>query len=346
MRSLLWGLVCLSLFTTFGCNGGDIAAPAPAPSANAPMNMDAGDAGAADSSVAALGYIPEGAVCPEEAAISSFEYPLSRPLFIYVDKAALKRPEVVAFVRFYVSDEGQQLLKSEDYSALKPEEIKATRDAFEAAVAAAGTESSSELKGTFKIDGSSTVYPVSQAVAETFVKAHPGVNITVNSSGTGTGFKMLAGGEIQISDASRAIKEGELSAAKSNNIDPLELKVGIDGLTVVVNPQNTWVDGLTIEHLKKIWEPGSKVNKWSDLDPSWPAEPMVLCGPGTESGTYDYFVEAVLPEAKKMHTSYQSSPNDNTTVNIVADNKYALGYFGYSYYVENQDKVKALCIAK
>lgn len=343
MRSQLWGVVCLSLIAAWGCNGGGTSTPAPTDNGSAAgSGVESSDESGA---VANLGYIPDGAVCLEETAISSFEYPLSRPLFIYVDRAALKRPEVAAFVKFYVSDEGQQLLKSRDYSPLNPADIKTTRDALDAALAEAGA-ASGELKGSFKIDGSSTVYPVSQSVAETFMKANPGVNVTVNFTGTGTGFKMLAGGEIEISDASRAIKDGEREAAKANNIDPLELKVGIDGLSVVVHPENTWVDGLTIEQLKKIWGPDGKVKNWSDLDPSWPAEPLMLCGPGTESGTYDYFVEAVIGEAGKTHTNYQSSPNDNTTVNIIADNKYALGYFGYAYYVENQDKVKALCIAK
>jgi phosphate binding protein len=305
-----------------------------------------GAEGSIDESVAELGFMPEGAVCPEPAAISALEYPLSRPLFIYVNKATLKRPEMVAFLRHYVSDEGQKLLAKPGYSALNEADLKVTRDRLEAAVTEAAAEATTELQGTFKIDGSSTVFPVNQAVAETFMKEHPGVNVTVNYTGTGTGFKMLASGEVEIAGASRAIKSGELESCKANGIEVLEIQFGIDGLTVVVNQENTWVEGLSFDQLRQIWEPDSKVQTWSDLDPSWPAEKIVLCGPGDESGTFDYFTEAVVGEAKKSRKDYQSSPNDNTTVNVVSGNKYSLGYFGYAYLIENQDKVKPLCISK
>lgn len=342
MMKSLW-IVLLGVGLAFsGCQG---------TSTETPVAGDAGSpAGSADSGStelpAELGFIPDGAVCPEPTAISSFEYPLSRPLFIYVNKTALKRPEVVAFLKHYVSDEGQKLLATPGYSALNETDIKATRDALAAALAEAAPGETAELKGTFKLDGSSTVFPVNQAVAETFMKNQPGVNVTVNYTGTGTGFKMLAGGEIEIAGASRAIKAGELESCKAKGIEVLELKFGIDGLTVAVNPENTWVDGLTFEQLKKIWEPDSQLTTWKDIDPQWPEEKIILCGPGDESGTFDYFTEAVMGEAKKSRKDYQSSPNDNTTVNVVNGNKYALGYFGYAYLKENQDKVKPLCIAK
>jgi phosphate transport system substrate-binding protein len=167
----------------------------------------------------------------------------------------------------------------------------------------------------------------------------------VKTAGTGGGFKRFVQGEIDICDASRPIKSTEVDACKAANIEYLELPIAIDGLTVVVNPENDWVAGMTIEQLKQIWSPDSKVTKWNEVDPSWPAEPIKLFGPGTDSGTFEYFTEAVVGEAKKSRADYQASENDNILVTGVAGEKYSLGYFGYAYYVENKDKLKPLAIA-
>jgi len=208
-----------------------------------------------------------------------------------------------------------------------------------------GSGSSSDgLSGEIAIDGSSTVYPVSAAVAEEFMKVNPEVNVVVNSSGSGGGFKRFSRGEIAISDASRPIKESEVQACKENNIEFTELSVAIDGLTVMVNPENDWCDALTVDQLKAIWEKDSKVTTWNDLNPEWPDHEIDLFGPDTDSGTYDYFVEEICGE-EGSRSNYTASADDNILVVGIADNKYSLGYFGYAYYIENKDKLKAIGVS-
>jgi phosphate transport system substrate-binding protein len=201
------------------------------------------------------------------------------------------------------------------------------------------------LKGKIDIDGSSTVYPVTEAVAEEFQNATAqNVKVTVGISGTGGGFKRFARGEIDISDASRPILKDELAAAAANGVDFVELPVCFDALTVVVNPKNDWVDSITIDDLKKMWEPAAegKVKKWSDVRPEWPHESLLLYGPGTDSGTFDYFTEAVVGKAKSSRTDFTPSEDDNTLVQGVEGNPGALGYFGYAYYEPNKKRLKAL----
>lgn len=200
------------------------------------------------------------------------------------------------------------------------------------------------LSGTIKIDGSSTVYPVSQAVAEEFMKKNPGVNVTVSQSGTGGGFEKWAKKETDLSDASRPIKDEEKKAAEDAGLEPIELPVAYDGITVVVNKENDFVDTLTIDQLKKIWEPKSKVKTWKDVNPEWPDQPIKLYGPGTSSGTFDYFTDEIVGEEGKSRTDFTQSEDDNTLVQGVAGDKNALGYFGFAYYVENKDKLKAVKI--
>jgi phosphate transport system substrate-binding protein len=195
------------------------------------------------------------------------------------------------------------------------------------------------------IDGSSTVAPITTAVAEEFSKLHSGVRVPVGTSGTGGGFKKFTHGEIDICDASRAIQDSEKQLCKEKNIDYLELKVAVDGLTIVVNPKNHWVDGLTIGELKKIWEMGSQVQKWSDIRPEFPDHEIKLFGPDTDSGTFDYFTEEVCGGKGACRSDYQQSADDNFLVTGVAGDEYALGYFGYAYYFENQGKLKALAVA-
>ncbi len=199
-----------------------------------------------------------------------------------------------------------------------------------------------ELAGTVKIDGSSTVYPVSEAVAEEFNKTNPKVEVTIGVSGTGGGFKKFTIGETDISNASRPIKDSEKEQAAANKIEYIELNVAYDGLSVVVNKDNTWVDYLTVEELKKIWEPESKVKTWKDVRPEWPAEEIKLYGPGTDSGTFDYFTEEIVGKAKASRADYTASEDDNVLVQGIAGDKNGLGYFGYAYYVENQDKLKVV----
>lgn len=209
-----------------------------------------------------------------------------------------------------------------------------------------GTSSGSgSLSGKVLIDGSSTVYPISQAVAEEFMKANGGkVNVTVAESGTGGGFKKFANGEIDICGASRPIKDTEIEACKAGGIEFVEIPVAFDGLSVVVNPQNDFCDSLTVAELKKIWEPGSTVKLWSDVRPGFPAQPIKLFGAGSDSGTFDYFTEEIVGEARASRSDYTQSEDDNTLVQGVAGEKYALGYFGYAYFVENKDKLKVLGI--
>jgi len=200
------------------------------------------------------------------------------------------------------------------------------------------------LSGTIKIDGSSTVYPLSEGVAEEFMKLHKGVQVTVGLSGTGGGFKKFAAGEIDISNASRPIKSSEKETAQANGIEFIELPVAYDGLSVVVNKNNTWVDYMTVEELKKLWEPGSQITKWNQIRPEWPDMPIKLYGPGTDSGTFDYFTEVVVGQAKKSRSDYTASEDDNVLVMGVSGDRGALGYFGYAYYMENKDKLKVVPI--
>ena len=213
------------------------------------------------------------------------------------------------------------------------------------AVTDASPTTAAPLSGEIKVDGSSTVYLVSQAMAEDFQKLHSGLQVVVGSSGTGNGFKKFYQGEIDISDASRPIKAEEAEHCKTNGIEYVELKVAIDGLSVLVNPKNTFCDKLTVEQLKLIWKPDSTVKTWKDVNPEWPAEAIKLYGPGTESGTFDYFTEVIVGKAKQSRKEFTASEDDNLLVKGIAGDEYSLGYFGYAYYVENKDKLKLLAIA-
>jgi len=198
------------------------------------------------------------------------------------------------------------------------------------------------LSGTVSLDGSSTVYPISEAVAEEFGAIAPRVRVTVGVSGTGGGFKKFLAKEIDINDASRTIKDSEAQEAMANGINYLEIPVAYDGLSIVVNPQNDWVDSITVEELQLIWQPGSVVDTWNDIRPNWPDAPIRLYGPGTDSGTFDYFTEAINGESGASRPDYTASEDDNVLVQGISGDEYALGFFGYAYYIENQDKLKVL----
>ena len=197
------------------------------------------------------------------------------------------------------------------------------------------------LRGNIVIDGSSTVYPVTEAAAAAFRKEYPNVNITVAISGTGGGFKRFAVGETDISDASRPIKGKEFKMAKENKVDFIELPVALDGLSVVLNPNNDWVEQLTIEDLKEIYLETGKARKWSDLNPAWPNKAIKVYSPGTDSGTFDYFKEVVAGKTGSFRPDMSVSEDDNVLVTGVYGDKYAIGYFGASYYFENKDKLRA-----
>ena len=201
-------------------------------------------------------------------------------------------------------------------------------------------------EGFIKIDGSSTVYPITEAVAEEYGKTNSALKVTVGISGTGGGFKKFSAGETDISDASRPIKETEDAACKANKIEYVELPIAYDALTIVINPKNTWAATMTVSDLKKLWEPDAqgKVTTWNQIRPEWPNKPIKLYGPGTDSGTFDYFTDAIVGKEKASRGDYTSSEDDNVIVQGVANDEYALGYFGLSYYEENKAKLKAVAV--
>ena len=202
------------------------------------------------------------------------------------------------------------------------------------------TQEIKSLSGLIEIDGSSTVFPITQAVAEEFNKILPDIQIPVGISGTGGGMKRFTEGEISISNASRPITEREAVTAVENGIEIIEVIVAYDGLSVMVNSSNTWVECLTIEHLNKLWTPDNPVNRWIELNPSWPDKTINLYGPGTDSGTFDYFTDEVNGDRGVSRADYVASEDDNVLVMGIAGDKDSLGYFGYAYYVENKDKLK------
>nr|WP_298719829.1 PstS family phosphate ABC transporter substrate-binding protein [uncultured Steroidobacter sp.] len=214
-------------------------------------------------------------------------------------------------------------------------------------VAAVAAPQFAHAQSVIKIDGSSTVFPIAEAVAEEFQIQKKGkVRVTVGIAGTGGGFKRFCRGETDISNASRPILKEEMEACAAAGIKYMELPVAFDALTVVVNPQNTWVKALTVADLKKMWEPSAqgRVTKWNQVRSEWPAQPLMLFGPGADSGTFDYFTEAVNGRAKASRGDYTASEDDNVLVQGVENNKNALGYFGYAYYIAHKDKMRAVPI--
>lgn len=213
---------------------------------------------------------------------------------------------------------------------------------------AAGWTASAALAAdkVVKIDGSSTVAPLAEAVAEEFQKANADIKATVGTSGTGGGFKKFVRGETDISNASRPIKQSEIDDAKKNGIEFIEIPVCFDALTVVINKDNNWAETMTVADLKKIWEPeaAGKITKWNQIRPEWPDAKIELYGPGTDSGTFEYFTEAVNGKAKASRPDYTASEDDNILVKGVEGSKNAIGYFGYAYYVAHKDKLKAVKI--
>lgn len=198
-----------------------------------------------------------------------------------------------------------------------------------------------------KIDGSSTVFPITEAVAEDFQIAKRGaVRVTVGISGTGGGFKKFCRNEIDIANASRPITQMEMEACKQAGVQFIEMPIAFDALTVVVNPQNTWSKTITVDELKKIWEPGAQgtITSWNQINPAWPDKKIKLYGPGADSGTFEYFTEAIVGKAKSSRGDFTASEDDNVLVQGVASDIYALGFFGFAYYIENSKKINAVAI--
>ncbi|WP_029038597.1 PstS family phosphate ABC transporter substrate-binding protein [Salinimicrobium xinjiangense] len=203
-----------------------------------------------------------------------------------------------------------------------------------------------ESSSAISIDGSSTVYPVTEAIAEEYRSEAPDVDVTIGVSGTGGGFQKFGRGEVAITNASRPIKEDERAIAESNGISFVELEVAYDGLAVVVHPENDWVTCFTVEQLKKIWEPSAQGNikRWNQIEPSWPDAEIRLYGPGVASGTFDYFTEVIVGKSGSSRGDYTASEDDNVLVQGVSGDKYGLGFFGLAYFEENSDKLKMVAV--
>jgi len=216
-----------------------------------------------------------------------------------------------------------------------------------AAAACGGGEQGADtagLRGMVAIDGSSTVFPISEAMAEEFQIANPGVRVTVGISGTGGGFKKFCAGETDISDASRPMKQSEIDVCAGNGIEPIEIPVAWDGLTVVRNSSNDWATCMTVDELARLWQPGSTIQSWNQIRADWPDQEIVLYGPDTDSGTFDYFTDAIVGEEDASRDDYTASADDNVLVVGVDGDAGSLGYFGFAYYEESSDRLGAVAI--
>jgi phosphate transport system substrate-binding protein len=215
-----------------------------------------------------------------------------------------------------------------------------------AVAAGCGSDSQGDgLGGSISVDGSSTVFPITEAVAEEFMAETGGsVRLTVALSGTGGGFRRFCAGETDISNASRPILPPEVAACETNGVEYVALPIALDGMAVVVHLSNDFVQCFTVDELRRIWEPGSTIQNWSEVRPEWPNRPIRLYGPGTNSGTFDYFTEEIGGRAGASRSDYTASEDDNVLVQGVAGDINSLGYFGYAYYSENQSRVRAVAI--
>ena len=288
-----------------------------------------------------------GCITPSVETINDGTYsPLSRPLFIYVNLASLERPEVKAFVEYYM-EQGGILAEEVGYVALSDADYAASLALINDPSSAMMTDNhamSGPFTGEITIDGSSTVFPVSQAVAEEFRKDNPKLQIPVGISGTGGGFKRFSVGEIDISDASRPIKDSEREAAAKNGVEFIELRVAWDGLSIVTSTSNDFVECLTTAELKTIWDSGSEVDNWNQVRSSFPDKKLRLYGPDTDSGTFDYFTDEINGEEDRSRSDYTASADDNVLVLGITGDSASLGYFGYAYYAENTDKLRLVAV--
>lgn len=243
-------------------------------------------------------------------------------------------------------DEPTEAMTEETPADAEPTEAMTEETPADDAPAAGGEIDYGSLEGRVNVDGSSTVFPVTQAMAEEFSLVAPDVQVPVGVSGTGGGFELFCRGETDISDASRPITEEEAQICADAGIEYIEIPVAYDGLSVVVNPENDWVTCLTVEQLNTMWAPESEgeITNWNQIDPSFPDAPLVLYGAGTDSGTYDYFTDVINGEEGASRGDYTGSEDDNVLVQGVASDVNALGFFGYAYYEENQDLLKLVAV--
>ncbi len=215
-----------------------------------------------------------------------------------------------------------------------------------AVFAASNKSTAAVVSGKIKLDGSSTVFPIAEAAAEEFQKLYPNVRVTVGLSGTGGGMKKFTAGEIDIANASRKMKPEEVKKAQEAKIEYTEIPLASDGISVVVNPANKWTTQLTMAQLKELWQPGSKIQTWKDINPAWPNEKIKLYGPGADSGTFDFFTEEVMGTARLSRSDYVASEDDNVLVTGVTKDKNALAYFGFAYYEENKKSMNLVALMK
>jgi phosphate binding protein len=291
--------------------------------------------------------------------VDSGDYPLARPLFIYSDaKIMQQKPQVAAFVNFYLSYVNEEIAEV-GYFPASTQALNEARQAWLNAIGVGASQASAsamggmalpevdplEVTGDIITAGSSTVFPLTESMAERFKDEGYADNITIDSIGTGAGFERFCKtGETDISNASRPIKDEEVANCQAIGREPVEFRVGTDALAVTVSTENDFVDSLSLEQLALIF---STAETWADVDPSWPAEPILRFSPGTDSGTFDYFVEAIFEtdEAPLLNAAnLQLSEDDNVLVQGVEGSPYAIGYFGYAYYQENADKLRVLSI--
>ena len=318
-----------------------------------------------------------GCVLPTDETINNGSYsPLSRPLFIYVSTAALGQEHVRAFVEYYLGPDNRDFISETGYIPFPDTTYKLALSKFLGGVSGAafgggnrleGTVEEvlkmsmgmmeapsmgmmvdlSELKGDINIDGSSTVFPITEAMAEEFGIATDGnVRITVGVSGTGGGFKKFCAGETHITDASRPIKQSEADLCAEADVQYIELPVAIDGLSIMVNSANDFVECMTVDELHTVWAPEAEevVTKWSQVRPGWPGDDLGLYAPGVDSGTFDYFTETVNGESQASRADFLPSEDDNVLVTGISNDRGALGYFGYAYYAENSERLKLVAI--
>lgn len=284
---------------------------------------------------------------PSLATIGDNSYkPLSRAIYIYVNKKSLDRPEVAAFVRYYVTNVSE-LAKTVGYVPLKEEEIGEQLTTL--AELTQNTPKVANITGTVTVDGSSTVGPISQEAADRFSKQQLGVNVNVEISGTGGGFRKFATGSLDVTGASREIKSSEDQACQQNGVEYVRFRVALDGITVVVSQRNTWCNALTVGQLEALFRASDKdkenIDRWNELNPTWPDEPIMIYAPDKDSGTFDFFTEAILGSGNPCRTDYSDEIHDEKIQEGVVHNQFAIGYFGYAYYDKKRLLLKAVEIS-
>ena len=271
--------------------------------------------------------------------------PLSRPLFAYPKVSALERPAVAAFARRFVDASSSDLVSQVGY--VPRPESEARREELDALIAEAGGPAPGEegdLSGEVSIAGSSTVFPVAEALAEEFQRDHPDVSVSVQSTGSGGGFSnFFCAGKTDFNNASRPMKEAEKELCRDNDVEWFEMNVATDALTVVVNNDTDWAECLTVSELEQIWEPDG-AERWSDLYDEWPDEEIERHGAAETSGTFDYFTEVIMGEEGRHTSDYSPTEQDNLVLQGVAGSQYAIGYFGFAYYSSNPDQATAVAV--